>query len=101
MKQSRDLPYERVIVSLPQALVGQLRQFAKAFRGGNKSGFIADAVRAHIDTLRRRRHTAKMRASYAAAATDGAKINKDWEALDDEAWARLDSLERRGSKAKR
>ena len=84
---------ERVIFSLPKPLAAQLRRYAKAVRDGNKSGFVADALQAYIDHLRKARHTQKLRQSYAAAARHGRAICREWEQLDREAWAKLDELE--------
>lgn len=99
--QKKSSGCERVIVSLPRPLVAQLREFAKIFREGNKSGFVADALCSHMETLRKRRHTEKLREGYAAAAADSRKIAREWEALDEETWSQLDALEGKGSKAKR
>ena len=89
---------QRVIVSLPQPLVGELRQFASIFRAGNKSGFVADALRTHIEHLRKRRHTVKLRESYAAAAAETRISVEAWEPLAEEAWAKLDALEAKAKK---
>ena len=82
--------HERVMVTLPKPLVEKLRRFAGVFRGGNKSGFVADAIQSHIERLRKARHTAKLRESYAAAGQEGLAITKEWEAADDELGARLE-----------
>jgi hypothetical protein len=84
--------FERVIFSLPTGLVGELRRYADAVRNGNKSGLAADALRWYLDHLRKVRHTAKLRESYAEAADRGRQINREWEHIDDESWARLDEL---------
>jgi metal-responsive CopG/Arc/MetJ family transcriptional regulator len=81
---------ERVIFSLPKPLAAELRKYADACRGGNRSGFVADAVRAYIKSLRRHRHTAKLRASYAQAAQHSLSISEDFRYLDEEAWGKLD-----------
>jgi|GEM_PF-6325722 len=36
--------------------------------------------------------TQLLRRAYMQSANHGGKINREWEALDDEAWARLDAL---------
>jgi hypothetical protein len=36
---------QRVIFSLPRELVAEIRRYASELRGGNKSGFVADAIR--------------------------------------------------------
>jgi metal-responsive CopG/Arc/MetJ family transcriptional regulator len=84
---------ERMMFSLPKALVAELEEYARVLRSGNKSGFVADAVRAYIDHFRRRRHTALLRESYAAAAETSQEIAREWEPLDDETWFRLDELQ--------
>jgi len=62
-------------------------------RDGNKSGFVADAVRSYIEHFRKRRHTQLLRQSYAQSASHSRKLNREWEPLDDETWARLDALQ--------
>jgi len=91
--------YERMIFTLPRPLAKDIRRYAKAIRGANKSGFVADAVRWYLDYLRKARHTAKLRESYARSAEQSKRINKEWEPLDDEVWARLDEMEAQQSKA--
>jgi hypothetical protein len=90
-------PCQRVIVSLPRPLVGEIREYARVLRRGNKSGFVADAVCSYIEYLRRSRHTAKLRAAYAASANDSRRIGEPWEALSDEVWRQLDKLEQAGN----
>lgn len=86
---------ERMMFSLPKTLVAELETYARVMRGGNKSGFVADALRAYIDHFRRKRHTAKLRESYKASAEKSLAIAREWEPLDDELWSRLDELERK------
>ncbi len=81
---------QRVIFSLPPELVDDLQRYATQLRGGNKSGFVADALRSYIDQLHKARHTAKLRDAYAASAAAGLAITRQWEPLDAEAWAQLD-----------
>ena len=81
---------QRVIFSLPPELVADVQRYASKLRGGNKSGFVADALRSYIDHLHKARHTAKLRKAYATSAQAGLAITRQWEALDAEAWARLD-----------
>ena len=85
---------ERLIFTLPRGLVKDLKKFAHALRNGNKSGFVADAIRSYIANFRRRRHTQLLRQSYVQAGEQNQGINRQWEPLDDETWARLDALER-------
>jgi hypothetical protein len=80
----------RVIFTLPPDLVNDIKRYASKLRGGNKSGFVADALRSYIDQLRKARHTAKLREAYAASAKASLAITRQWEPLDAEAWARLD-----------
>jgi hypothetical protein len=82
-----------VIFRLPKPLAAELDKYARIRHGGNKSGFTAEAVRFYIEHLRKTRHTQKLRESYAAAAQKGLAITKEWEPLDDEAWAKLDEHE--------
>jgi metal-responsive CopG/Arc/MetJ family transcriptional regulator len=81
---------QRVIFSLPPELVDDLQRYATQLRGGNKSSFVADALRSYIDQLQKARHTAKLRDAYAASAAAGLAITRQWESLDAEAWAQLD-----------
>lgn len=89
---------ERVIFTLPKQLAAELEEYAGVLRGGNKSGFVADAVRAYIDHFRRLRHTERWRRSYAAAAGPNREIAREWEGLDDTTWKRLDALEAKAKK---
>ena len=91
-RSARRPRYERMIVSLPAPLVARVRRLADIVRDGNKSGFVADAIQAYIDHLRKPRHTEKLRQSYAASAGDSAAIAQAWERLDDEAWVRLEEV---------
>ena len=84
---------ERVIFSLPPELAREVQEYARITRHGNKSGFVADALRAYIRSLRDTRHTQKLRDSYAAAGRKSQVINQQWEHLDAEAWEMLDRLE--------
>ncbi len=85
--------YERVIFSLPPGLAGEARRYADAFHEGNSSGFVAAAIRSYIEQLRRSRHTARLRASYAAAARHGAVVAREWDAAAEDAWRKLDVAE--------
>ena len=93
--------HERMIFTIPRPLADEIRRYAEAVRGSNKSGFVVDAVRWYLDYLRRLHHTAKLRESYAQAAERSLQICKEWEPLDDEVWAKLDELEERQAKANR
>ena len=84
--------YEKVLVSLPRSLAEELKKYATIVRGGNKSGFVADAVEAYIKAMRRHRHTEKLRQSYAASAEHSVAIAQEWEHLDEETWSQLDKL---------
>ena len=86
--------YERAIFTLPPELLAEARKFANAFHKGNNSGFVAAAIRNYIDHLRKVRHTAKLRESYATAAGDARKVAEEWEAASEEAWALLDRPQR-------
>jgi hypothetical protein len=89
-QQNTDTKQERVIFSLPKALVADLKHYAGLMRGGNKSGFVADAIRSHITHLRKMSHTRKLRASYAASAKDSLSVAQKWESLSDEVWTKLE-----------
>lgn len=77
---------QRVMLTLPKTLLHDLQRYARSFRGGNKSGFVADAIQAYISHLEKARHTRKMRDSYAAAATDTLASVKEWEDITKETW---------------
>jgi len=81
---------QRVIFSLPRELVAEIRRYASELRGGNKSGFVADAIRSYIDDIHKARHTAKLREAYAASAASSRAIARQWEPLSAEAWAHLE-----------
>jgi metal-responsive CopG/Arc/MetJ family transcriptional regulator len=84
---------ERVIFTLPKDLTVELDQYARVLRNGNKSGFVADAIRSYIAYVRKRRHTELLRESYAAAAGKSRAVNEVWEPLDEETWAQLEQIE--------
>jgi metal-responsive CopG/Arc/MetJ family transcriptional regulator len=90
----KDAGSERVIFTLPKALAADLEAYARVLRNGNKSGFIADAIRSYIEYFRKRRHTQLLRDSYAATSAESRIVNDEWVALDEETWARLDQLEK-------
>jgi metal-responsive CopG/Arc/MetJ family transcriptional regulator len=91
--KQKSTKYQHMLVSLPRPVVEKVNRYARICRGGNKSGFVADAVEAYVDALRRHRHSEKLRHSYAAAAAHSLAIAAQWQELDDEAWAKLDQLE--------
>jgi hypothetical protein len=91
-KQHADTGSERVIFTLPKNLTVELEEYARIHRNGNKSAFVADAIRSYIAFLRKRRHTQLLRQGYAQAAEQSRAINEEWEPLDDETWARLDQV---------
>ena len=99
--RKRTTASERLIVSLPKALVLELRRFATKYRGGNKSGFVADAIESHISRLRKARHTARLRKAYADAAEQSMRVAEEWEQVDNESWTLLDQFETGTTKAKR
>ena len=85
---------ERVIFTLPKSLAAEVETYAQVLRNGNKSGFVADAIRSYIESFRKRRHTQLLRDSYAASADESRAVNREWEPLDDETWKRLDQIEK-------
>jgi metal-responsive CopG/Arc/MetJ family transcriptional regulator len=91
-KSSSSGSSKRVILTLPKPLAAELAKYARLLRGGDKSGFVADALRSYIDQFHRRRHVALVRESYAAAANHARALAREWAPLDDETWARLDEL---------
>ncbi len=84
---------ERVIFTLPKRVVARLERYAGLVRGGNKSGFVADAIEAYISHLRKAAHTRKLRKAYAASAGENLSIARAWELLSDEVWAKLEESE--------
>lgn len=88
------MEYQKVMLSLPKTLVKELTELAQVVKGGNKSGFAADALRTYIDSWRRANHTRKLRAAYKATAEESLAITKEWEKADDELWQKLDELEK-------
>jgi hypothetical protein len=80
----------RLIFTLPRPLAEDLARYARAYRGGNKSGFVADALTAYIRHLQHFRHTRQLRQAYAASRRQAAGVNRDWQGLDDEAWGQLE-----------
>jgi len=83
------------MLTLPRSLVAELEVFAEILREGNKSGFVADAIRSYIESIRKLRHTQRVRESYAASASESLTINRKWDTIDEETWARLDQVEPR------
>lgn len=79
--------YERVIVTLPKAVASRLRQYADIFRQGNKSGFVADALQAHMEKLKKARHTARLREAY---ALDRRRLKKRIGAVSSETMTRIE-----------
>jgi hypothetical protein len=92
--------YVRAIFSLPKAVAGKVQAYATIGHGGNKSAFVADAIRCYVDHLRRVYHTTKLRQAYAASAQQARAVNQEWEHLDDETWAKLDQLNANAGKGK-
>lgn len=93
MSKARDRSktrHARAIFTLPPELLAEAKKFASAFHEGNNSGFVAAAIRNYIDHLRKVRHTAKLRESYAAAAGEARQVAHEWDAASEEAWAMLD-----------
>src|SRR5690242_14003890 len=87
-------PYERALFTLPPELMAETRKYATAYHDGNNSGFVAAAIRAYIDHLKKARHTAMLRDSYAASTHAGMRIAADWDATADDAWRPLDNRKR-------
>jgi metal-responsive CopG/Arc/MetJ family transcriptional regulator len=84
---------QRVMFTLPRPLAAEVEAYAAVLRNGNKSGFVADAIRSYIEYFRKCRHTQLLRNSYAASAAKSRAVNREWEPLDDETWIRLDQID--------
>ncbi|TSC58374.1 MAG: hypothetical protein Greene041619_598 [Candidatus Peregrinibacteria bacterium Greene0416_19] len=84
-----------MLFTLPSSLAEELEHYARLVRGGNKSGFVADAVRSYIRYFHRQRHTAQLREGYAASAGKSRDVAQEWDVLGEETWARLDKLEKK------
>lgn len=87
---------ERVMFTLPPEVVAEAKKFADAFHDGNKSGFVAAAIRSYVEHLRKSRHTSRMRASYSKAAREARASVGEWESVASESWEKLDSIESKG-----
>lgn len=93
VSRSSESRIKRVMFTLPEKLVEDLRKCADETRDGNKSKFVADAIRAHIEYLQRARHTKTMRGSYAAAAEKSRSVAAEWQFADAEMIHRMDKDE--------
>jgi hypothetical protein len=69
----------RVMLTLPKSLAAEVEEYAGILRQGNKSGFVADAIRSYIGMYRKLRHTRRLRESYAASARKGLTLDRKWE----------------------
>jgi metal-responsive CopG/Arc/MetJ family transcriptional regulator len=88
-KRGKTKSCERVAFTLPGSLKTELDKYAPILRNGNKSGFIADAIRAYINQIRKLRHVRLLREAYSRSASKSRATNRKWEKLDDEAWGKL------------
>lgn len=86
--------YDRVIFSLPRPLVAKLKKYSRVCRGGNKSGFVADALDSYINALQQSRHAARLRTSYTAARRESQAIMDDFAHIDEETWSQIDKLDK-------
>lgn len=93
--RQKRLSYKRAIFSLPAPLLNRLSKYATIASGGNKSGFVAEAIEEKMDCIRKSAHTRELREAYKATAARGLCVTKEWEQADDELWLRLDELEAR------
>lgn len=55
----REEPYEKMLLTLPQSLVKQIEEYTAITGSRNKSAFVAEAVRAYIKPIDRRRQQAE------------------------------------------
>ena len=97
-KRSSSGSSKRVSLTLSKPMAAELAKYARLLKGGNRSDFVADAVRSYIDQFRRHHHTALFRESYAAAATHARALAREWTPLDEETWARLSEPEAKSRK---
>jgi hypothetical protein len=90
-RRQRTGKQQRMSLTLPADLAADIQRYAALLHEGDANAFVADALASYIDHLNRARHTAKLRDSYAASATASLAITRQWEPLDAEAWAQLDT----------
>jgi metal-responsive CopG/Arc/MetJ family transcriptional regulator len=76
---------EKVTLTLPKDLMENIREIAP--RGGY-SKFVAEAIEYFIETKRRKELRERLINGYQVNAARDAAVNKEWEAVDDEAWLR-------------
>jgi metal-responsive CopG/Arc/MetJ family transcriptional regulator len=86
--------YKKAMFSLPEALLEQLPTFAKMVNEGNKSSFVADAIKEKIERVRKLIHTQRLRESYRQAAQENLKIIEEWKHVDAETRRLLDDQEK-------
>ena len=84
---------ERVLYTLPSAVVQSIDKNSRKIRKGHKSGFVADAIEAYIALLKKKVETNRLRDSYALAAQDNLKILQEWQVADAELDKALDEIE--------
>jgi metal-responsive CopG/Arc/MetJ family transcriptional regulator len=84
---------ERVLYTLPSVVVQNIDHYAKKVRRGNKSGFVADAIKAYIALLKKNVETNRLRDAYALSAQDSMKISGEWQVADAELDKALDDIE--------
>lgn len=84
---------ERVLYTLPSAVVKNIDTYARKIRNGNKSGFVADAINVYIKLLQKKVETNRLRDSYALAAEENRKMAQDWQVADAELDKALDEIE--------
>lgn len=84
---------ERVLYTLPSTVVQNIDRYARKIRKGNKSGFVADAIEAYINLLKKNVETNRLRDAYTLSAQNGIKIANEWQVADAELDKALDDIE--------
>lgn len=73
----------KVDFTIPRDVDKKLRQAVEA---GQRSTFVANAIREKLEELHRQRIRAALREGYAATRDEGAQINLEWEGATLEDW---------------
>ncbi|HSX24867.1 MAG TPA: hypothetical protein VLG69_02795 [Candidatus Andersenbacteria bacterium] len=85
---------ERVLYTLSSDVVKSVERYARKIRNGNKSGFVADAIEAYINLLKKNVETNRLSDAYALSAKYNRKINQEWQVADAELDKALDDIEK-------
>lgn len=76
------MKYKKMLISLPEPLVEKLAEYAAKSHGGNKSGFVAQAIEDKIERLYKVAYTEKMRDAYRTSAKRNQAMLKEWRYVD-------------------